>query len=146
MGSSFTQFQGRGFWSRDAGLELWLVLLAREVRQRDAPPSWLIAAAEDWHIQGTAGLVGCVTAGLDQYAATPEQVATILELSERTLTWLRSQGKVLSSEFLNSFDAGGPGATFTRDVPTEVFTRVGEAFIGLLKGEIVWDAATSPVL
>jgi len=30
-------------------------------------------------------------------------------------------------------------------MPTEVFSRVGENFIRLLWGEIVWDASTSPV-
>jgi hypothetical protein len=31
VGSSFTPYQGRGFWARDASLELWLNLLAQEV-------------------------------------------------------------------------------------------------------------------
>ncbi len=30
MGSSFTRFSGYGFWARDAGLEVWLYVLARE--------------------------------------------------------------------------------------------------------------------
>jgi hypothetical protein len=61
------------------------------------------------------------------------------------LAWLKSQGGILSLSFLNSFGVGGPGAAFTKDMPTEVFSRVGEHFIRLLRGEIVWDASTSPV-
>jgi hypothetical protein len=31
-------------------------------------------------------------------------------------------------------------------VPAGVVSRVGEAFLRLLRGELTWDAATSPVL
>ena len=48
--------------------------------------------------------------------------------------------------FLNSFGVGGLGAAFTKDTPTEVFSRIGENFIRWLRGEIVWDASTSPVV
>lgn len=145
MGSSFTSKGGRGFWSRDASIELWLVLLAREARRVEFPPAWLTEAAEDWHIQGTVGMGGCVSARLDDFAATPENVAVILELSERALAWSKSQGEILSVSLLNSLGVGGPGAVFTKDLPTEVFSRIGENFIRLLRGEIVWDASTSPV-
>jgi len=146
VGSSFIEYRGTGFWSRDASIELWLYLLAQEVRQLDSPPEWLRAAAEDWHLQATVGMGGCVSAGLDEHAPTPEHVALILQLAERALAGLRGRGDVLPSAWLNSLGLGGPGATFVRDCPTEVFTRVGETFIRLLHGEVTWDAATSPVL
>jgi hypothetical protein len=125
---------------------LWLYLLAQEVRQLDNAPEWLRAAAEDWHLQATVGMVGCVSAGLDHHAATPERVALVLQLAERALAGLRARGDVLPSAWLNSLGLGGPGAIFTMDLSTEVFTRVGETFIRLLRGEVTWDAATSPVL
>jgi hypothetical protein len=146
VGSSFTEYRGAGFWTRDASIELWLYLLAEEVCRLDDRPAWLREAAEDWHIQATVGMGGCVSAGLDQYASAPDRAAVVLELAEQALAGLRSRGEVLSAEWLNSLGLGGPGATFTRDLPTEVFTRVGEAFIRLLRGEITWDASTSPVL
>jgi hypothetical protein len=146
VGTSFTRYRGTGFWSRDASLELWLYLLAQEVRHLDSPPEWLRAAAEDWHLQATLGMVGCVSAGLDQHAPTPERVALVLQLAERALAGLRGREEVLPAVWLNSLGLGGPGATFTRDVSTEMFTRVGEAFIRLLRGEITWDASSSPLL
>jgi hypothetical protein len=76
----------------------------------------------------------------------PERVALILQLAERALAGLRGRGDVLPSAWLNSLGLGEPRATFVRDCPTEVFTRVGETFIRLLRGEVIWDAATSPVL
>ena len=62
----------------------------------------------------------------------------------RAAAWLKSQGGIVSLSFLNSFGVGEPGAAFTKDMPTEVFSRVGENFIRLW-GEIVWDASTSPL-
>jgi hypothetical protein len=146
MGSSFTEYRGAGFWSRDAKIELWLYLLAEEIRRLDDPPAWLRAAAEDWHTQATAGMNGCVSAGLDQHIPTPERAAVVQELAERALAGLRARGEVLPAGWLNSLGTGGPGASFTQDCPAEVFSPVAQAFIRLLRGEVQWDAATSPVL
>ena len=126
MGSSFTAFRGTGFWSRDVSIELGLYLLAQEVRRLDNPPEWLRAAAEEWHLRAALGMGGCVSAGLDEHAPTPERVALVLRLAARALAGLRERGDVLPSAWLDSLGLGGPGATFTRDGPTEVFTRVGK--------------------
>jgi hypothetical protein len=91
-------------------------------------------------------MVGCVSAGLDEYAQTPERAIQITRLGERALAGLRERGDVLPAAWLNSLGLGGPGATFLRDLPTAVVTTVGEAFLRLLRGEITWDAATSPLL
>jgi non-ribosomal peptide synthetase component F len=146
VGTSFIRYRDRGFWSRDASIELWLYLLAQEVRGFDDPPEWLRSAAEDWQLQATLGMVGCISAGLDEYASTPERAAVIQRLAERALAGLRERGEMVPAAWLNALGLGGPEASFTRDVSTEVFTPVGEAFIRLLRGEITWDAATSPLL
>jgi hypothetical protein len=146
VGSSFTRYLGRGFWSRDASIELWLCLLAQEVWRLDTPPEWLRAAAEDWQLQATTGFGGCVSAGLDGHAPTAERAAIVLDLAERTLAGLRERGETLPAAWLNSLGLGGPGSVFLQDVPAEGFVRVGEAFVQLLRGEISWDAATSPLV
>lgn len=146
MGTSFARYRDRGFWSRDGALELWLYLLAQEARQLDARPDWLTAAAEDWEIQATAGFMGCVSAGLDEHAATPERAAIVITLAGRALAGLGDRGETLPVAWLNSLGLGGPGSCFLQDAPASVFVRVGEAFIRLLRGEITWDAATSPVV
>jgi hypothetical protein len=146
MGSSFTSFRDHGFWTRDASLELWLYLLATEVRRLDNPPAWLREAADDWTTQATTGLTGCVSAGLDDYASTPERVAVILSLSTSALDSLRARGTILSVAWLNSLGLGGPDSYFTVDVPAEVFLRTGETFIQLLRGEISWTASSAPLI
>jgi hypothetical protein len=146
LGSSFTEYRGSGFWSRDTKIELWLYLLSQEVQRLEAPPAWLRAAAEHWHIQATAGMNGCVCAELDTHAPNPERAAMVLELAETALAGLRARGEILSVAWLNELGLGGPDDYFTKDVPTAVFTPVGEALVQLLRGEITWDAARSPVL
>jgi hypothetical protein len=53
---------------------------------------------------------------------------------------------VSPKDVLNSFATGGPGSEFISDVEPEAFLPVADAFTALLRGEITWDAATSPVL
>jgi len=146
VSSSFTCYRDRGFWSRDSSLELWLFLLAQEVKQLDNPSDWLCVAAEDWQIQATGGFVGCISAGLDEFVSTPDRAATLVELSKQALATLHKKGEVLTAEWLNSLSLSGTGSYFMRDVPTEVVLRIGDAFVRLLCGEITWDAKTSPVL
>ena len=134
MGSSFTSFHEHGFWTRDASIELWLHLLATEVRRLDDVPAWLREAADDWTTQSTVGMTGCVSAGLDDYASSPDRVVVLLSLSESALASLRSRGAVLSMAWLNSLGLGGPGSYFTADVPADIFLQTGESFLKLLRG------------
>lgn len=146
MGSSFTSFHDHGFWTRDASLELWLYLLSTEIRRLDRAPTWLREAADAWTTQATIGMTGCVSAGLDDYASTPDRVSTLLSLSDAALASLRARGPVLSMAWLNSLGLGGPGSHFSADLPAEVFIRTGEAFIQLLRGEITWTASSAPLI
>lgn len=146
MGSSFTSFHGHGFWTRDASIELWLYLLANEVRGLDEAPDWLRDAADDWTTQATVGLSGCISAGLDEYASSPERIRVLLSISESAVASLRARGSILSMAWLNSLGLGGPGSQFAADVPASVFLLTGETFIKLLQGEITWTPASSPVV
>jgi hypothetical protein len=146
MGSSFTSFRDCGFWARDTSLELWLYLLATEVRGLDEAPDWLRAAADDWTVQATVGMTGCVSASLDDYASTPERVAVLVSLSKSALAALRARGDILPMAWLNSLGLGGPGSSFTGDAAADTFLRAGETFIKLLRGELTWTASTSPVI
>jgi hypothetical protein len=146
MASSFIAYHGAGFWARNYSVEMLLYLLAREARRIDNPPEWLLAAADNWHQQATGNVIGCVSPDLDEYATTSERLTVLMKLVEASLASLNKQGGMLSAGWLNSLGLGGPEICFDRDLPTEVFTRVGETLIRLLRGEITWDVHTSPVL
>lgn len=146
MGSSFTSLRDHGFWAGDSSIELWLHLLAEEVRALHTAPEWLRDAAADWTIQATAGMTGCVSAGLDEYAATPERTELVLALAASALTALRARGSNLPMGWLNSLELGGPGSYFTGDPAADRFVQTGEIFIKLLRGEVTWTASSSPVI
>src|SRR5688572_23585279 len=81
VGISFVRFKECGFWARDPALEIWLYLLADEIRTRQAPiPTWLSEAAQEWRELAQLGLVGSIDPGLDEVLTDNRQVAELVEL------------------------------------------------------------------
>ena len=82
MGSSFVEFQGRGFWSWDGYLEDVLSLLAN-ILMHVNDPGWLIEAREHWSLHGSGGFTGCIHAGLDGFLTTKDRRQIFLRLVEK---------------------------------------------------------------
>jgi hypothetical protein len=147
VGTSFIDYRGRGFWTRDAKIELWLYVLCIEINHADDVPDWLLQVRDEWYIQATAGAVGCVSPSLDQHLGNDNQrVARLLALNDRARRRLMAYSPTIPRGVLNAFGIGGPGAEYPDDVDPAVFLPVADAFTALLRGEITWDSATSPVL
>ena len=115
MGSSFTEFNGYGFWSRDYFLEGWLRELAAECRKQAPLPSWLRAACEHWELQATGIFIGWVHANLDEFLTDAERISLILSASERVM-----------SKF----------------PPDDPLNRTGALFVRLLRRELTTDASS----
>ncbi len=146
MGTSFTAFQGRGFWASDSSLEVWLYLLASEINSMLDVPDWLAQAQDEWLMMAQVGLVGSIHADLDGLLTTPQKKEQVIKLAQQTITSLEAHGPLLSQERLNAMNTGGSGSYFTRDVETDLFLQIGKAFVSLLKGELSTDSSTSPTL
>ncbi len=146
MGSSFTRFRDRGFWTRDSKLEVWLHLLVREIDALSNPPNWLPQVREHWLIQSTIGFQGCVSAKLDDFATDEDRTRVLLELAHKTRERLEQFGETVPKEFLNMLETGGKGSVWKNDVPAIDFLRVSQAFKDLLQGRLQTDASTSPML
>jgi hypothetical protein len=147
MGSSFIDYRGHGFWTHDAKIEVWLHLLCAEINDADDVPDWLLHAREHWHSQATVGFIGCVSPSLDQHLGNDERrVAQLLALSDRARRRLMAYSPAIPKDVLNSFGTGGPGSEFLDDVEPEALLPVADTFTALLRGEITWNTATSPVL
>ena len=65
MGTSFIDYRGHGFWTRDSKIEVWLHLLCMEIAAAEAVPDWLVRARDDWHLQASVGFVGGVSPSLE---------------------------------------------------------------------------------
>lgn len=62
----WTEFRGRGFWSRDGLLELWLALLVDELDRQEAA-GWKKRMRDDWLTQATIVFDGVMSAQLDDH-------------------------------------------------------------------------------
>jgi hypothetical protein len=136
MGTSYTSFGSEGFWSRDSGIELWLLLLVRELETWPERPIWLDDAIAHWRTQATAGFNGCVDADLDRICTSQDRIDLLVAASNAVVAWLRAQAPILPKDLLNSFGLSGPGSYFTQDIAVDYPQRIGTAFIELLLGRI----------
>ena len=115
MGSSFTEFKGYGFWSRDYFLEEWLRHLSAECRKQNLLPPWLAAACEHWELQATGIFSGWVSANLDEFLIDEEGVSLIISISEAAKSRLPADHHLY---------------------------KTGDLFIRLLKGELTTNASS----
>jgi hypothetical protein len=145
VGTSFTRYRGKGFWTRDGQIAVWLYLLVEEIDRLENPAEWLRQLREDWLFQATIGASGCVGAGLDEWATSEERVRALVELSRKALDRLRERGRRLTLEVPYAHGTGGPD-TLCIDRDIRIFSCVGEAFIDLLEGRVTTDARTAPCL
>ncbi|MDI1477112.1 hypothetical protein [Polyangium sp. y55x31] len=99
-------------------------------------PDWLEEARQEWHTQATAGFGFGVMPGLDAIVTSSERREVILELCSKAMKRLRDYGPVVPKVELNAILMAGPQNMFPDDVPTELFERVGDAFMKLLREEL----------
>lgn len=143
MGSSFTDFRGKGFWSRDALLEAWLRVLCLHMCDDVYKPGWQHDLREHWLVVSAGVFNGCISADLDKHLTDDNRVTVILQTSERSIQSLRAFGAYVPATFLNSL---GNADRFGGDLPIEWFDLIASCFTTLLRGELTTDASTSPVL
>jgi hypothetical protein len=141
MGSSYTEFRGKGFWSRDHLLEAWLRTLTLQMGDDVYQPGWQHELRDYWWSISGGCFQGCIWASLDDFLADGDRVAFILRASERSIESLRAFGPYVPAAFLNAI-----GLSSGTDWPIQWFERIADHFNALLRGELSTDASTGPVL
>ena len=135
MGRSRVTVRDRGFWAADAALEVWLHLLAVEVRRLPGAPQWLRRAGGHWDEQAHGGFVGCVSPALDEHVGDDaDRAALLLRVGRGARDALAARGPVLTADALNDLGVGTAGDVFLRDVDAGPFLAVADAFLDLLRG------------
>jgi hypothetical protein len=142
MGSSFTEFRGKGFWSRDWLLEPWLRILSLHLEEEVYEPGWQHDLRDEWLFNSAGFFNGCISASLDTFLTDDERIAVMLRVSERSLQSLRAFGPHVPGALLDALGL----YPHTADLPIEWFERIAQCFTSLLRGELTTDASTSPVL
>lgn len=143
MGSSFTEFRGNGFWSRDFLLEVWLRVLSLHLDDDVHLPGWQHDLRDKWLLASAGFFSGCIYPALDEFLTDSDRIAAILRASDRSIKSLRAFGDYVPAAFLNALGIKG---IFTSDQPIEYYELIANRFNALLRGELTTDASTSPVL
>jgi hypothetical protein len=106
MGTSFVEYKGFGFWTRDSFLESWLTTLLDEMRKMSALEPWQESLMEHWRNQAAIH-GGCMSVGLDEFLTDSPKKDFLLSLAKGVL-----------------------------DHSTLLGHRTGELFIDLLEGKL----------
>jgi len=102
MSSSFVEYRGHGFWSRDLFLEPVLALLAERIGD-SANQDWLKDLRDHWRNQSSGDFRGWIHPNLDEFITSEDRREAILRL----LNIITSQPDVTSEvrETANLFAA-----------------------------------------
>jgi hypothetical protein len=106
MGTSFVEYRGFGYWSRDSFIESWIGSVLEEIQKQSRVEPWLRTLADEWRIQSSID-GGCIYLGLDAYLSEEPQRKIVLQTAETALVHCPEIGR-----------------------------RTGELFIKLLSGEL----------
>lgn len=139
MGSTFVEFHGRGFEANDAQIEVWLLLLVDEIDKLANLPDWLKEVRRDWHLQATGGFGFGVMPGLNELVTNAERRDVILGLCSKAMTRLRGYGAFVPKDELNSIQGSSDSGYFDGDVEAELFVKMGDYFMRLLREELKPD-------
>jgi hypothetical protein len=83
VGTSFTEYRGLGFWTRDAALETVLALLVLELEPLARHDPGLDPVLDMWTLQSVAGFGGCVSACLDEHLTSQPGLAGLVTAALR---------------------------------------------------------------
>jgi hypothetical protein len=112
MGTSYIQYKGFGFWSRDIFIESWLTTLLAEMKKLLEEEPWQKSLMEHWRVQAHID-GGCVWVGLDDFLTDKVKEDAILFLSKQALRSTEPLGR-----------------------------ETGELFVKLLEGRLHTDASS----
>jgi len=84
MGTSFVEFRGFGYWSRDSFIESWIGSILHEIQKQTKAEPWLRALEDEWRVQSSIG-GGCISLDLDGFLSEEPRRITILQIAEAAL-------------------------------------------------------------
>jgi hypothetical protein len=84
MGTSFVEYKGFGFWTRDNFLESWLTTLLEEMKKLPSLEPWQEAMKEHWRIQAIID-GGAMSVDLDDFLTDSDRKDFVLSLAKGAL-------------------------------------------------------------
>jgi hypothetical protein len=146
LGTSWTEYRGRGFWCRDGLLEVWLATLVDALDARaswggaQGSNRWLKLLRDHWYDHATIG-AGCDTsARLDDHLADEPRRHTLLALCHAARERIAFDDRPLRSSL--TWRVGERVELWQREGSTRRMLRVADSFIWLLD-DAVGDGPSS---
>lgn len=139
VGTSFVQYRGSGFWTRDAALETVLGLLVAELQPLCNEEDRLSAVLDHWTLQATAGFTGCVSADLDKNLADPNLRSRAIAALRHVLAALPADGLVHAADpgFLERAERVTAGESWHCPAALASWViEVSQALIDLVEGNL----------
>lgn len=133
MGTTFVAINERGFWMRDAVLELWLRLLALHL---DDPPAGGLVVnkiRDGWLLASRGYFNGSVPDGLEEAVSTEEGALLVRRAIRSLVAALKKTSGRLGKDVFNVLGMTG---SFGSDVETGRLIEVGQAFLDLIDGKV----------
>jgi hypothetical protein len=135
MGSTYVDFDGRGFDAKDVIIGLWLSLLVDEIDLLSEVPGWLKEARDEWDIHATHEFNFGVMTCLDRFLTDAHKRDAIISLCERVNERLAGYGESMSAEELNSIShMDERDGRFVGTLPKTMLTDFGRDLMDLLRG------------
>jgi hypothetical protein len=145
MSTALTHYNGRGFWSDQTGIQLWLTALSKEIEAQEGAPEWVHVAGRFWLYEALHRF-GMIVPRVDDYvkgAENAELLATIASRAVQKLEAMAAEGKPrISLETFGLSVAGWPPAN--AKISLEYVIVVGRTFVAMLRGEMPAEMYPAP--
>ena len=126
-GMRWTEYQGRGFFTRDGLLEVWLAIVVDEIDRRPGRAAFMASLRDDFQAQATVVFDGIVETRLDPHLGCDGDrralVALCRELRERLVSGDKPKGPLADRV---------AGSRWEREDTLAGLSRVAAAFLWLL--------------
>ncbi|MFZ5986884.1 MAG: hypothetical protein ACOYWZ_07155 [Bacillota bacterium] len=137
MGTSFTSYNDKHIRSKDYKIEVWLLLLCKEIGEMSNAPEWLEKAKTYWFEHAKDHVNGVMDPCLDEFITDNSKLQLFLELCKKVYSSLLGFGEKISADYINNLY--GYEKTFDyrirEDNLTELYLSYGRFLIKLLEGK-----------
>jgi hypothetical protein len=99
MGTSYIEYKGYGFWSRDSFIESWLLTLLAGMQKLPSLEQWQKALMDHWRIQASID-GGCIGVGLDDFLTDKQKEQFVISLAKQALPFSRPLGRQTGELFI----------------------------------------------
>ena len=132
MSSTTIRYRDAEFVGNDLPIEAWMLEVACQMDADAGTDAWLDELREDWRLQATSGFGFGPSPALDKFVDSDGRRERLAGYFRKALKAISLRGSVIAPDELARSGIGGDQAVYTRGLPTQMVTEVGEQFLALI--------------